>query len=176
MKKNARQAAEGVRQDLAARELRRIALVCPAGIGREIILQVRRDHRDATAPDRALIRDVRDRGGICFPGGMTTEEWRNRLPRALHGQRGRCVPADEIAQEMADRGTIPDPTSDSALDHLGKVYTRAKSAPSLPDGREVEHEAKRVVRERVARAVRELVTTARNQAACPASTKKEMRR
>ena len=170
MKKNARQAAEGVRQDLVARELRRVAMVCPAGVEQKIILQVRREHREATAPDRALVRDVRDRGGICFPGGMTAEEWRNRLPRALHGKRGRCVPADEIAQEMADRGVIREPSSDAALDHLDKVYTRAKSEPSLPDKADLDREAKRIVREKVTRAVRELVRTARRQAeaACPA--------
>ncbi len=164
-----RRAASSARQDAAARELRRVALACPDGAAREIVSKVREEHRQATAPDRALVKNVRDRGGVCFPGGMTPEEWRNRLPRALHGKRGQCVPADELAQELFDRGVIAEPYSDAALDHLGKTYARAKSKPPIPDERDLTREARRLVTERVPRAVRELVRTARREteAACP---------
>lgn len=161
MKKNGRRAAE--------RELQQVALQCPEGAAAELVRQIRAEHRAMTQPDRGVVRDVRDRGGVCFPGGMTAEEWRNRLPRALHGKRARCVPADELAQELADRGTIREPTSDAALDHLNAAYARARSSPPVPDPADLRRDARRVVTERVKRAVKELVQTAQReaQAACP---------
>jgi len=164
MKKNGRRAAE--------RELKRVALLCPEGAEAELVREIRAEHRAATQPDRAVVRDVRDRGGVCFPGGMTAEEWRNRLPRALHGKRDRCVPADEIAQEMADRGTISEPMSDAALDHLGKVYQRAKSTPLLPHKADLEREARKIVGQRVARAVKELAREIRLTCPAPGRRKK----
>lgn len=171
-------AVSGAKRDAAARELRKVALLCPEGAAREILRQVRREHREATASDRAFIRDVRDRGGVCFPGGMTTEEWRNRLPRPVHGKRGRCVPSDELAQELYDRGIIRDPSTDVALDHVAASYERARSEAAIPDERDLKREARRMVGERVTRAVRELVSTARRESApaCPMPPKEEIRR
>lgn len=168
-----RRAVSVAKQHSAARELRKIALVCPEGAAREIVLKLRDEHRQATESDRALIRDIRDRGGVCPPTGMTREEWANRLPRPLHGKRGGCAPADELAQEMYDRGTIAEPSTDAVLDHLATVHTRARSKPPIPDERDLRREARRLVGERVGRAVRELIKTARREAeaTCPAPEK-----
>ncbi|HXG61756.1 MAG TPA: hypothetical protein VNO22_10290 [Planctomycetota bacterium] len=170
-----RRAGQAAQRELAARELRRIALACPERVAQEILRKVREEHRQTTELDRALIKDVRNRGGVCFPGGMTLEEWRNRLPRALHGRKTRCVPADELAQEFYDRGIIPDASTDTVLDHLGKAYERARSKPPVPEERELVKEARRVVREKVNQAVRELVRTARREgeASCPPARQRE---
>lgn len=168
-KKSARRAAEAVKQDFAIRELRRIATMCPTGIAHQILVNVRREHREGTQDERTLVKDVRDRGGVCFPGGMTKEEWANRLPRPLHGRASRCVPADELAQELFDRGQLGDPSSDAILDVLGEAYVRARSRAPLPDDKTLIKEAKRILADQIKRAAKELVATARRQglASCP---------
>jgi hypothetical protein len=147
----------------AAQELRRIALECPDQVAEDLVRAAKEEHRQATQPDRDLIRRVKDRGGLCFPGGMTHEEWRNRLPRTLHGKSGRCVPTDELAQELADRGTISEPSSDGVIDHLRTSYERARSEAPAPDPGELRREARRIVRQRVGHAVRELIREARRE-------------
>lgn len=153
-----------IRKAGAARELRRVALLCPDQVAVELVKAVREEHRQATEPDRALVRDVKDRGGVCPLPGLTLEEWRDRVPRALRGKRGHCAPADELAQEFFDRGTIAEPTTDAVLDHLTTVHARARSDPPIPEERELRKEALRIVRQRVGRAVRELVRTAQRDA------------
>jgi hypothetical protein len=141
----------------AAQELRRVALVCPDQVAKGLMRASKEEHRQAAQVDRDLIQDVKDRGGVCFPSGMSREEWRSRLPVALHGMKGRCVPADEIAQEFADRGTIPEPSSDAVLDRLGAAYARARAKFPNPDPGELRREARRLVRQRVGRALRQLL-------------------
>jgi hypothetical protein len=167
-----RRAGQAARREAAVKELRRVALLCPEGAKREILKKVREEHRQVTEPDRALVKEVRDRGGVCFPGGMTPEEWRNRLPRALHGKRGRCVPADELAQELYDRGRIPEPYSDAVLDYLTSAYARARSKPPIPEERDLAREARKIIRERVNGLVREIVRSAR-EASCPPAPERE---
>jgi hypothetical protein len=162
-RKETRTATERLKQDFAVRELRRIATMCPAGIANAILRNVRREHRETTQEDRIFVRDVRDRGGICFPEGMTREEWLNRLPRSLHGSKSRCVPADELAQELYDRGVLPDASSDTVLDKLGQSYLTARSAPPRPTEKELVKQAKKVLNEQIVRAAKELVATARRQ-------------
>lgn len=161
--KETRRATERLKQDFAVRQLKRVATMCPTGIAREILRNVRREHRETTHDERTFVKDVRDRGGVCFPGGMTSEEWANRIPRALHGRKTRCVPADELAQELYDRGIIPDASSDTVLDLLGELYVRARSAPPQPTEKELMKQAKKVLAEQVLRAAKELVATARRQ-------------
>lgn len=162
-KKEVRKATQRLKQDFATRQLRRVATMCPSGIANEILRNVRREHREMTQDERAFVKDVRDRGGVCFPGGMTREEWANRLPRALHGPKTRCVPSDELAQELFDRGVTPDPSSDTALDLLGQAYARARSEPPRPTDKDLMKQAKKVLNEQVVRAAKELVATARQQ-------------
>jgi hypothetical protein len=169
--KETRRGAERLKQDFAVRQLRRVATMCPSGIANEILRNVRREHRETTQEERILVRDVRDRGGVCFPGGMTQEEWRNRLPRSLRGSKSRCVPPDELAQELYDRGTLPDASSDTVLDRLGQAHLRASSAPPRPTDKELVKQAKKVLNEQIMRAAKELVATARRQGLtdCPAA-------
>ena len=164
-----RRAAPAARQDPTVRELRHVCLKGVPGMIEEIVRQVHEEHRQATAPDREAIREVRSRGGVCFPGGMTSEEWSNLLPRALRGPARTCIQPDELAQEFFDRGKIAEPSTDAVLDHLNVTYERARSKPSLPDEKELRREARRVVNERVKQAVEDLVTTASRQAktVCP---------
>lgn len=156
----------------AAHELRRLALVCPDRVAVELVKAVREDHRQATEPDRALIRQVKDRGGVCPLPGLTPEEWHDRVPRTLRGKRGRCAPADELAQELFDRGAIAEPSTDAILDHLATVHARARSEPPIPDDRELRKEARRIVRQRVGRAVRELLVEARRECPVPEKSSK----
>lgn len=161
--KETRRATERLKQDFAVRQLRRVATMCPTGIANEILRNVRREHRETTQDERAFVKDVRDRGGVCFPGGMTREEWDNRLPRSLHGRKTRCVPSDELAQELFDRGIIGDPSSDTVLDLLGESYVRARSTPPQPSEKDLLKQAKKVLAEQIMRAAKELVATARRQ-------------
>jgi len=169
MSRQTRRGAENVRQDLATKELRRIALLCPNGMARKILSQVKAEHRARIEDDRRLVKDVRGRGGVCFPGGMTREEWGDRLPRSLHGRKRHCAPSDELAQELYDRGQLPDPSTDAVLDKLSGAYTRSRSAVPAPDEKELLKEAKRLIGDEVRLAVRELVKSAEShcEAACP---------
>lgn len=164
-----RQAREVVRQNFAERELRRVSLLGTAGVAREIAREIRREHREETSRDREIVRDVRGRGGVCRPTELSKEEFEGRVPRSLRGRARRCVPPDELAQEFFDRGMIADPSTDVVIDFLEESFRRARSPADVPEERELRREARGIVRERVGRAIRELVKTARRQgeAACP---------
>lgn len=165
MSRQTRRGAEGVRQDHAMRDLRRLTLLCPVGMSQRILEQIRREHREATEDERGMLKDVRSRGGVCFPGGMTREEWDNSLPRSLQGSKKRCVPADELAQELYDRGRIADASQDAVLDKLVRVYDTARNPPNLPDEKTLAKEAKRLLGQEVKTIVRNLVKSSKKQCA-----------
>ena len=162
-------AAQGVRQGLAEAELRRLALVGTPGVAEEIAKQVRREHREATSGDREIVKDLRAEGGLCRPSVISREDFMDRVPRPLRGPAGRCVAADELAQDLFTKGLISEPRTDALLDFLRDSHRRARSKPDIPEPRELRAEARRLIRQRVKRGVRELVRTARRQAeaVCP---------
>jgi hypothetical protein len=164
-----------LRRSAAARHLRKVALVCPDQVVAEIVKAAREDHRAATQPDRTFVRDLKAEGGVCAPADLSREEWRNALPRPLRGKWGHCLALDEVAQQLADRGAIADASSDAALDHMNATFNRARSKPTIPNLQALMKEARRVVADRVRRAVGELIATTRKQAeaGCPPHSDKE---
>lgn len=160
----AQQSALAAQQRIAEREFQRIARLGTEGIADSIVRQSRAEHRHATTPDRESVMAVRLRGGVRRPSGMSAEEWRSAIPRALRGSKRKGVALDELAQEFADAGVIRDAYQDTLLDYLNKAYDDAHSRAHLPDEKTLRREARKLVDRRARRTARELVESARAQA------------
>lgn len=136
------------------------------GAAREIARRTHAEHREAMSPERGIILEVQARGGVRRPQGMSAEEWRNRLPRALHHRKriGPGVAVDELAQEFADRYMIADAYGDTLLDFLARTYAAAAARAPVPGAKDLRREARKLVDDRAKRTAAELARTARRQA------------
>lgn len=170
-KAQVRSAGLGELKRVAASEFVRVARVGVPGTSRRIEQQLKRQHREALRDPREVVQYVKDAGGIQRPQGVTAEEWRSRVPRALHlrKRKGAGIPLDIYAQDLADQGQIRDAYGDEALDFIVKQFEASREPAPGADPKELRREARKVVDQRAREAVRELVSASRVQAelACP---------
>lgn len=144
---------------MTERELRAVARLGVDGAEREILRRVADEHRASTEHERRIVGEVKERGGVCKPEGMTQEEWANRLPRSLRGSKKHCAAVDEVGQEFADRGLTTDAYQDTTLDYLATadVIVRSRAAP--PDAKELRKAAYRLVDDKANRAAQDLIAS-----------------
>lgn len=155
---------------MTAADLRAVARLGVDGAEREIVRRMNDEQKAATEHERMIVREVRQRGGVCRPEGMTQEEWANRLPRSLRGSRSRnpnkagrgCAPIDEIAQEYADRGMIGDAYQDEALDFIAAADVTAKMQAPPPEPKELRKAARRLVDTKANQAAQELIAASQS--------------
>lgn len=151
-------------------EFRAVARLGVDGAEREIVRRMNDEQKAATEHERMIVREVKARGGVCRPEGMTQEEWANRLPRSLRGSRSRnpskagrgCAPIDELAQEYADRGMIGDAYQDEAIDFIAAADVTQKMKAPPPEPKELRKAARRLVDNKASRAAQELVQSSQS--------------
>ena len=170
-KSTVRAAGLGELKQIAGQEFRRIARVGVPGISRRIERGLKREHRESLQDPRELVKSVQAAGGLLRPRGVTAEEWRSRVPRALHHRKrkGPGIPLDIYAQDLADQGQIRDAYGDEALDFIIRQHDATKEPAPEADPKELRRQARQVVDQKAHEAVRELVSAARVQAelVCP---------
>lgn len=147
------------RARMTERDFKAVARLGVDGAEREIIRRMNDEQRASTGHERGIVADVKARGGVCRPDGMTQEEWANRLPRALRGGRKHCARVDELAQEFADRGMTSDAYQDTALDFLAvaDVVSKTKAAPADP--KELRKAARKLIDSKATRAAADLIAS-----------------
>lgn len=128
-----------------------------ASVARELERVLRQQETASVADLRAVLTDIRKRGGIG-PAGLT-EEWRTSIPRGLRGTKG--VPWDELAQELADRGVISGASFNELADYLGRAVEAIRGSKEAIAG--VKAKARRLAAGQIRDALGRLVRNAGEQ-------------
>ena len=130
------------------------------GVERQIAKALYQEHRASVAFYVDLLRDIRSRGGIRAAGGIV-EELKTTLPRGLIGGK-KGVPADELAQELADRGVIASADQGELFRYLEEAVEFVKR-PKVDPG-QIRAKARELVRTHTAENLGSIIKNVRESA------------
>lgn len=146
--------ADKASRAVAIHEVKKLTREGIPGVAKRLAKAMRQEERAKAAFYVDVLRDLRQRG-IRVPESLASEA--HRIPKQF--RRADGVMADELAQELADRGIIHTAAWDDLADFLDVVVDQVRGSRAKADPRAARSQARNLVARTGGEGLKEIIST-----------------